>query len=115
MSAKRNKARGTRRPAPVNDPVPAATTASRLDRILAFMSLGIAAASIICFFAIMIGTAVGMKQADYATGLWPVVAMFPLIGLPIAFLLILALLITTFVRRSRAARDADPRSRTSAR
>ena len=29
-----------------------------LDRILAFTALGLAAASIICFFAIIIGTAV---------------------------------------------------------
>ncbi|WP_256934925.1 hypothetical protein [Microbacterium sp. BF1] len=34
----------------------------RLDRILAFTALGIAAASVVCFFAIIIGTALGMDQ-----------------------------------------------------
>lgn len=74
----------------------------RIDRILAFMSLGIAALSVLCFFAIMISTATGMEHEDYATGVWPVVAAIPLYGLPIAFLLILALLIMSFARRGKA-------------
>ncbi|HEX5857305.1 MAG TPA: multidrug ABC transporter ATPase [Microbacterium sp.] len=78
----------------------------RIDRILAFMSLGIALLSIICFFAIIIGTGTGMEQGDFATGIWPMVAAIPLFGLPIAFLLIIALLIMSFVRRARAAKNA---------
>lgn len=78
----------------------------RIDRIFAFMSLGIALFAIICFFAIMIGTATGMQQEDFRYGVWPVVAAVPLFGLPIAFLLILALLIMSFVRRARAAKRA---------
>lgn len=78
----------------------------RIDRILAVMSLGIALLSIICFFAIMIGTATGMQQGDFAGGAWPVVAAIPLFGLPIAFLLILALLIMSFVRRARASKKS---------
>ena len=76
----------------------------RIDRILAFMSLGIAILSIVCFFAIMISTATGMEQADYSTGIWPVVTAIPLFGLPLAFILILVLLIMSFVRRARANR-----------
>jgi hypothetical protein len=60
----------------------------RLDRILAFMSLGLAPAGV----------------TDFTAGVWPVVAVLPLIALPIAFLMILALLIMTFVRRARANR-----------
>ncbi|HWI30270.1 MAG TPA: multidrug ABC transporter ATPase [Microbacterium sp.] len=78
----------------------------RIDRILAFMSLGIAILSIVCFFAIIIGSGMGMKQADFATGIWPMIAAIPLFGLPIAFLLIIALLIMSFVRRSRAAKSS---------
>lgn len=37
----------------------------RLDRFLAFTALGIAAASVVCFFAIIIGTAVGMDQSAF--------------------------------------------------
>lgn len=75
-----------------------------IDRILAFMALGIALLSIGCFFAIMIGTATGMAQADFGHGVWPIVAAIPLYGLPVAFLMILALLIMSMVRRGRAAK-----------
>jgi hypothetical protein len=39
-------------------------------------------------------------------GIWPVVTMLPLIGLPIGFVLIIVLLATSIVRRGRAAKDA---------
>jgi hypothetical protein len=74
----------------------------RLDRILAFMSLGLAVVSIGCFFAIMIARPAGVT--DFSQGIWPVIAVLPLIALPLAFLMILALLIMTFVRRARANR-----------
>ncbi|PZU37769.1 MAG: multidrug ABC transporter ATPase [Microbacterium sp.] len=74
----------------------------RLDRVLAFMSLGIALLSIGCFFAIMIGTAAGMTADDFGSGIWPMVALLPSIGLPLAFVLIIALLVITWIRRSRA-------------
>ncbi|MFE1644391.1 multidrug ABC transporter ATPase [Microbacterium sp. P01] len=76
----------------------------RIDRILAFMSLGLLAVSILCFFTIMIASAFGMTQADFLNGLWPLVSVLPLLGLPIAFLLLLAVLIMSFVRRARANR-----------
>jgi len=75
----------------------------RLDRILAFTALGLAAASIICFFAIIIGTAVGMTKEDFVDGAWPFVAGIPYWGLPAAFAMIVALLIMSFVRKGRAA------------
>jgi hypothetical protein len=74
----------------------------RLDRVLAFMSLGLAVVSIGCFFAILIARPAGVT--DFSEGIWPVIAVLPLIALPIAFLMILALLIMTFVRRARANR-----------
>ena len=75
----------------------------RLDRFLAFGALGIAAASVICFFAIIIGTAVGMQQEDFGAGAWPFVAAIPYWGLPAAFLMIIALLVMSFIRKGRAA------------
>jgi hypothetical protein len=75
----------------------------RLDRFLAFGALGIAAASVICFFAIIIGTAVGMDQAAFGGGVWPVVAAIPFYGLPVAFLMIIVLLTMSFIRKGRAA------------
>ena len=74
----------------------------RLDRILAFMSLGLAVVSIGCFFAVIIARPAGVT--DFTEGIWPIVAVLPLFALPIAFLMILALLIMTFVRRARANR-----------
>lgn len=75
----------------------------RVDRFLAFTALGLAAASIICFFAIIIGTAVGMRQEDFGAGVWPFVAAIPYWGLPVAFVMIIALLIMSFIRKGRAA------------
>lgn len=72
----------------------------RIDRILAFMSLGLVLLSVICFFATMLGTPLGVT--DYSTGIWPVVVIVPIIALPLAFVLILTLLIMSFVRRARA-------------
>ncbi|MGO4679530.1 multidrug ABC transporter ATPase [Microbacterium sp. 2MCAF23] len=75
-----------------------------IDRFLTFGALTLAALSVICFFVIIIATAVGMKQADFTHGAWPVVGVFPFWGLPIAFGMIVVLLIMSFVRRGRAAR-----------
>lgn len=74
----------------------------RAERILAFMSLGIALLSIVCFFAIIIGTWSGMTVEDFSSGIWPLVALLPNIGLPLAFVLIITLLVITWVRRKRA-------------
>lgn len=84
---------------------PADPPIRRIDRILAFMALGIAIASVLCFFAIMISTAAGMTRDDYSTGIWPIVSVVPLVGLPIAFLLILTLLVMSIVRRGKAGRS----------
>ncbi|MER7796223.1 multidrug ABC transporter ATPase [Microbacterium sp. NPDC096154] len=84
---------------------PADPPVRRIDRILAFMALGIALLSVICFFAIMISTAAGMTHAEYAHGIWPTIAAVPMFGLPVAFALILTLLIMSFVRRGKAGRS----------
>jgi TRAP-type C4-dicarboxylate transport system permease small subunit len=75
----------------------------RIDRILAFTALGIATAAVVCFFAIIIGTALGMDQSAFGDGVWPVVAAIPYWGLPVAFVLIIVLLIMSFIRKGRAA------------
>ncbi|WP_309069715.1 multidrug ABC transporter ATPase [Microbacterium sp.] len=84
---------------------PADPPVRRIDRILAFMALGIAVLSVLCFFAIMISTAAGMQHDDYANGIWPIVAVLPMVGLPLAFGLILALLIMSIIRRGKAGRS----------
>ncbi len=56
------------------------------------------------FFAIMIGTWSGMSREDFGTGVWPAVAMTPYIGLPLAMLVLIALLVAGAIGRSRVAR-----------
>jgi hypothetical protein len=73
----------------------------RLDRILAFMSLGLLLLSVACFFAIMIASSAG---ADFSTGVWPAVGLIVYIAPILAFVLLLVVLIMTFVRRARANR-----------
>ena len=73
----------------------------RIDRILAFMSLGLLVLSIVSFFAIMIASSSG---ADMGTGIWPAVGVLVYIAPIIAFAMILAVLIMSFVRRARANR-----------
>ncbi|MCK6081343.1 multidrug ABC transporter ATPase [Microbacterium sp. EYE_5] len=75
----------------------------RVDRILAFMSLGLLILSVVCFFSIIIASGpLGLEQSDFAGGAWPVVTLVVYIAPPIAFALLLTLLIMTFVRRGRA-------------
>jgi len=74
----------------------------RIDRILAFMSLGLLVLSIVSFFGIMIASSAG---ADMGTGIWPTVGLLVYVAPIIAFALLLTVLIMSFVRRSRANRE----------
>lgn len=71
----------------------------RIDRILAFMSLGLLVLSILCFLAIIIGTSAG---ADQSGSLWQTIGIVVYIAPPVAFVLLIAVLIMSFVRRARA-------------
>jgi TRAP-type C4-dicarboxylate transport system permease small subunit len=58
--------------------------------------------AIIAIAAVLIGYA---TSANNGTGIWQIVDLVPGIALPIGFVLIIVLLIVTFVRRSRLAKD----------
>lgn len=73
------------------------------------MVVTIVAVSIAAFIAVMVGTATGLEQGDFAAGAWPVVTILPLIGLPIAFLMLITLIIVGAVRRSRESRGPSTR------
>lgn len=75
----------------------------RLERALAYMVAAVIVVSLASFVALIIATGASI---DYSTGIWPIVVMMPLIGLPIGFVLIIALLVVSAVRRGRAAKDA---------
>ncbi|QEV99388.1 multidrug ABC transporter ATPase [Microbacterium caowuchunii] len=73
----------------------------RIDRILAFMSLGLLVLSIACFLAIMIGSA---SDADFSSGVWPTIGVLVYIAPPVAFVMMVTLIIMAFTRRARANR-----------
>lgn len=75
----------------------------RVDRILAFMSLGLLVLSLVCFVAIIIGTSMG---ADFSQGLWPSIGLTVYVAPILAFVLLLAVLIMTFIRRARAGKGS---------
>lgn len=72
----------------------------RIDRILAFMSLGLLVLSIVCFLAIIVAKPLGVT--DYSVGLWPIIGVVVYIAPILAFLLLITVLIMSFVRRARA-------------
>lgn len=81
----------------------------RAERILAYMVAATVGLSILAFLAVMIGTLAGVGADDgFSRGVWPFVLVLPLVGLPIGFLLLIALLVVNGVRRSRQSRqDTD--------
>ena len=77
-------------------------TVNRNERILAYMVATSIGLSLLCIVITLIGS---LAAANKAEGLWPVITILPTVGLPIGFILIIVLLVTTAIRRSRAARD----------
>lgn len=78
-----------------------------IERILAFTSLSIIAIALLSFFVTLI---VGMNDRKaMAEGLWPAVYGISLIGLPIGFVLLIALLIISQSRRRREFRASSQR------
>jgi ABC-type multidrug transport system permease subunit len=82
---------------PENAPVPL----NRIERVLAAMIFAIIAVSLIAIVVVMIAAGAG---AEMSGGIWPSLVLVGYIGLPLAFLLIVAFLIVS-VRRRRTPRD----------
>lgn len=79
------------------------TPTDRIERVLAAMVASIIALSLLCFVVLLVA---GLVGTDVSTGLWPVVAWIPYVGLPVGFLLIVTLLLLGVRRRGKAAKDA---------
>ncbi|HEU4849887.1 MAG TPA: hypothetical protein VFS93_05700 [Terrimesophilobacter sp.] len=78
---------------------------SRLERILAIMIVAIVALALICFVAVIVATSAGVGANDgFSHGIWPAVFFVPYLGLPLAFVLIIVVLVSNGMRRSRAAK-----------
>jgi F0F1-type ATP synthase assembly protein I len=67
---------------------------NRLESILAFMAAGVVGVSLISMIIALLTRLFGVQP-------WAFLAQLPLIGLPFGFVLIIALLVTSMIRRSR--------------
>lgn len=92
----------------MNAPTPSTDLAPRRsDGVIAYTALAIAVASVLSFFAIMIASTQFTRESGaFEQGVWPIVSAVMMFGLPIAFVLIMYLVISSMVRRSRAAKAA---------
>ncbi len=71
------------------------------------MTMGMVGLSILAFFAIIIGTAMGAGADNgFSQGIWPTVFILPVIALPIGILLLLVLVVLNMRRRAREAQAA---------
>lgn len=72
--------------------------ATRLERILGTMVVSIVAVCVLAFLAIVTA---GITQLDLTSPVGNVILVLPGIGLPIAFVLMMTLLIVNMIRRRR--------------
>lgn len=80
-----------------------------IERALAIAVAVLIVLALACFIAVIAGTSLGAGENDgFSHGIWPLVFMIQYYGLPLAFLLIVALLVSNGVRRSRAAKSGRP-------
>ena len=82
-----------------------AVDVNRNERIIAYMLASAIGLSVLAIIAILAGTGLGVR--DFDEGIWPVIIILPNIGFPIGILLLVALVIVSARRKSRAARDAS--------
>lgn len=71
---------------------------NRTERILRNMAVSAAGLSVL---AILANIVAGLAGIDRSGGAWPVVVVLPLVGLPIAFLFVIAFTVVSFLRRRR--------------
>lgn len=83
------------------DPGQSDSRTPRGQRVLATIAFAIIGISALDVIALLILRAAGVPNADFQTGGLLVMQLIPLPGLPIGFLLVIALFIVLAVRRSR--------------
>ncbi|MEY3326967.1 MAG: hypothetical protein RL566_913 [Actinomycetota bacterium] len=71
---------------------------SKVEVVLAAMAVGVIGLSVLSMLATLLLVFFGVKNLP------AVMAQLPLIGLPVGFLLIIALLVAAIIRRSRQSR-----------
>lgn len=75
---------------------------SRVQRILAYIIAALVVLSLVAIAALIAGYALGAAAAQgTGQGIWPTVMFIPMIGLPVAFVLILVLLGISLIGRGK--------------
>lgn len=77
---------------------------NRAERVLAFMVAASIGMSILALLVVMIASLAG--GVDLSVGVWPVIAVLPLVGLPIGIVFMITLFIVSAIRRGRESKDA---------
>jgi hypothetical protein len=72
---------------------------NRTERVLAFVLAAVTGLTIVAIVALLVARAAHV--ADLGSGVWPVVAILPLVGLPAALVLAIVLIIVMNTRRRR--------------
>ena len=75
---------------------------NRIERILRNMIASSAGLSILAIVATIVGNLTGVNTRE---GIWLTITVLPFIGLTIAFLLIVAFLVVSIVRRRKLAQN----------
>ena len=71
----------------------------RLEQVLGAMAVGVIGLSVISILTTLLMVFFGAEDLPV------ILAQLPLIGLPVGFLIIIAMLVAAIIRRSREARD----------
>ena len=71
----------------------------RLEQVLGGMAVGVIGLSILSLLTTLLMVFLGVDNLPV------ILAQLPLIGLPVGFLIIIAMLVAAIIRRSREARD----------
>lgn len=78
--------------------MPEKPSQSKVEVVLAAMAVGVIGLSVLSMLATLLLVFLGVENLP------AVLAQLPLIGLPVGFLLIIALLVAAIIRRSRESR-----------
>jgi len=95
MANQKKSPRANRKP---TQPAAGALRESRVENVLAYMAAAVIGVSLITMIVTLVALFVGFRDLP------AVVGILPSIGFPAGFLLVLAILVTNLIRRSRANR-----------
>jgi hypothetical protein len=95
--ANNNKNRGTAGAAPA--PI------TRQQRLLLYVGGSVLGIGIIAIIVLLIGEATIKSSSFQTSAFWSTVALLPALAIPLGFLIFIALIVLTFVQRSRLAKD----------